>query len=314
MEFLRIATRKSPLALWQSEFVAMQLRNAHPGLTVELVPMSTRGDEVLDRSLAAIGGKGLFLKELELAMQRGEADCAVHSLKDVPMELDAGFALAAILARGDHADAFVSPHFDDIDALPRGARVGTSSLRRQAQLRARRPDLALLDLRGNVNTRLAKLDAGDYAAIVLACAGLQRLGFDARIRARLDAPDWLPAPAQGAIAIECRDDDAKTRTLCDMLDDAPTRLCVEAERAMNRALHGSCHVPVGAYAYRDGGQLVLSGLVGSAHDGCIVRARASASADRPEQLGHDVADQLLRQGARALIDASAEPDSGPYIS
>ncbi len=314
MTTLRIATRKSPLALWQSEFVAIQLRTAYPGIAVELVPMSTRGDEVLDRSLAAIGGKGLFLKELELAMQRGEADCAVHSLKDVPMELESGFALAAILARGDHADAFVSPHFDDIDALPHGARVGTSSLRRQAQLRARRPDLALLDLRGNVNTRMAKLDVGDYAAIVLACAGLQRLGFDARIRSRLDAPEWLPAPAQGAIAIECRDDDAKTRALCAALDDAPTRLCVEAERAMNRALHGSCHVPVGAYAHRDGGLLKLSGLVGSARDGEIVRAHASAMIDRPEQLGRDVADQLLRQGARALIDASAEPDSGPYIS
>ena len=176
--------------------------------------MSTRGDEVLDRSLAAIGGKGLFLKELELAMLRGEADCAVHSLKDVPMELEPGFALPAILARADYADAFVSNHFDDIAALPQGARVGTSSLRRQAQLRALRPDLQLLDLRGNVNTRLAKLDAGEYDAIVLACAGLQRLGFDARIRARLQAPDWLPAPAQGAVAIECRDDDIATRELC----------------------------------------------------------------------------------------------------
>ncbi|HZX80334.1 MAG TPA: hydroxymethylbilane synthase, partial [Lysobacter sp.] len=199
---MRIATRKSPLALWQTEHVAARLRAAHPGLVVELVPMSTRGDEVLDRSLAAIGGKGLFLKELELAMLRGEADCAVHSLKDVPMELEPGFALPAILARADHADAFVSNRFDGIDALPQGAVVGTSSLRRQAQLRARRPDLVLRDLRGNVNTRLARLDAGDYDAIVLACAGLQRLGFDARIRSRLDAPDWLPAPAQGAIAVE----------------------------------------------------------------------------------------------------------------
>ena len=193
---------------------------AHPRLVVELVPMTTRGDEVLDRSLAAIGGKGLFLKELELAMQRGDADCAVHSLKDVPMELDPGFALPAILARADHADAFVSNRFDTLDALPHGARVGTSSLRRQAQLRARRADLELVDLRGNVNTRLAKLDAGDYDAIVLACAGLQRLGLDARIRSRLDAPQWLPAPAQGAIAIECRDDDDATRALCAVLDDA----------------------------------------------------------------------------------------------
>ncbi len=244
MTRLRIATRKSPLALWQTEHVAARLQQAHPGLAVELVPLSTRGDEVLDRSLAAIGGKGLFLKELELAMQRGEADCAVHSLKDVPMELEPGFALAAILARADHADAFVSNRFDGIGALPPGACVGTSSLRRQAQLRALRPDLQLRDLRGNVNTRLAKLDAGEYDAIVLACAGLQRLGFDARIRARLDAPGWLPAPAQGAIAIECRAGDDAVAALCAPLDDAATRACVGAERAMNQALHGSCHVPV----------------------------------------------------------------------
>src|SRR6476620_11923840 len=248
MTILRIATRKSPLALWQTEYVAAALRAAHRSLVVELVPLSTRGDEVLDRSLAAIGGQGLFLKELELAMERGEADCAVHSLKDVPMELEPGFALAAILARADPADAFVSNGYAGIDALPQGARVGTSSLRRQAQLRARRPDLKLLDLRGNVNTRLAKLDAGDYDAIVLACAGLQRLGLAPRIRARLDAPEWLPAPAQGAIAIECLAGDARVHALCAALDHAPTRVCVEAERAMNRALHGSCHVPVAAFA------------------------------------------------------------------
>jgi hydroxymethylbilane synthase len=305
MNPLRIATRKSPLALWQSEHVATQLRAAHPGLDVELVPMSTRGDEVLDRSLAAIGGKGLFLKELELAMQRGEADCAVHSLKDVPMDLEPGFALPAILRRADHADAFVSNHHDDLATLPQGARVGTSSLRRQAQLRARRPDLQLLDLRGNVNTRLAKLDAGDYDAIVLACAGLQRLGFDDRIRSRLDAPDWLPAPAQGAIAVECRDDDAATQALFAALDDAATRTCVEAERAMNRALHGSCHVPVAAYAHLDGQHLYLAGLVGSATDGRIVRAHAPGRGDMPEGLGLEVAEKLLAQGARGLIDARA---------
>src|SRR5690349_12518319 len=202
-------------------------------------------------------------------MQRGEADCAVHSLKDVPMDLDAGFALAAILERADHADAFVSNHHAGLDELPRGARVGTSSLRRQAQLRARRPDLQLVDLRGNVNTRLAKLDAGDYDAIVLACAGLQRLGFDSRIRARLDAPLWLPAPAQGAIAFECRDHDGATRALCAALDDLATRHCVEAERAMNRALHGSCHVPVAALARLEGERLSLSGLVGSVREGTL---------------------------------------------
>ena len=304
MTTLRIATRKSQLALWQTEHVAARLRETYPDLQVELVPLSTRGDEILDRSLAAIGGKGLFLKELELAMARGQADCAVHSLKDVPMELEPGFALAAILARGDAADAFISNHFEFLAALPAGARVGTSSLRRQAQLRALRPDFDLRDLRGNVNTRLAKLDAGDYDAIVLACAGLQRLGFEARIRARLDAPDWLPAPAQGAIAIECRDDDPQVIALCSALDDARTRSCVEAERAMNRSLHGSCHVPVAALATRFGDALHLQGLVGSVMDGRCVRAQAEASADAPEALGIAVAEALLAQGARALIDAA----------
>ena len=301
MNTVRIATRKSPLALWQSEHVADLLRRAHPGIEVVLVPMSTRGDEVLDRSLAAIGGKGLFLKELELAMLRGEADCAVHSLKDVPMELDPPFALPAILARADAADAFVSNHHAALDALPQGARVGTSSLRRQAQLRARRPDLQLLDLRGNVNTRLAKLDAGEYDAIVLACAGLQRLGFESRIRARLVAPDWLPAPAQGAIAVETRADAAATQALFAALDHSITRTCVEAERAMNRALHGSCHVPVAAFAQWQGEALRLEGLVGSAADGRLVRGHALGTANAPEALGQQVARDLLAQGADALL-------------
>ena len=301
MKPLRIATRKSPLALWQTEHVAARLRAAHPGIEVSLVPLSTRGDEVLDRSLAAIGGKGLFLKELEDAMQRGDADCAVHSLKDVPMLLEPGFALAAILERADHADAFVSNRFDAIDALPHGARVGTSSLRRQAQLRARRPDLDLRDLRGNVNTRLAKLDAGDYDAIVLACAGLQRLGFDARIRRRLEVPDWLPAPAQGAIAVECLDGDAPTRALLAVLDHAPTRLCVETERALNRALEGSCQVPVAAFARREGDALHLRGLVGDAATGQLVQADDSGALDAGEALGQRVAHRLLAQGASALL-------------
>lgn len=298
---LRIATRKSPLALWQSEHVADRLRAAHPGLEVVLVPMSTRGDEVLDRSLAAIGGKGLFLKELEVAMLRGEADCAVHSLKDVPMDLEEPFGLPAVLSRADPADAFVSPAHADIDALPMGARVGTSSLRRQAQLRAWRPDLQLLDLRGNVNTRLARLDAGEYDAIVLACAGLQRLGFEERIRARLAAPQWLSAPAQGAIAVECRADDAATAARLAALDHAPTRCCVEAERAMNRALHGSCHVPVAAYAELLEARLHLSGLVGSASDGRLVRADGEGAADAPQTLGEALAAQLLAQGAGELL-------------
>lgn len=301
MKPLRIATRKSPLALWQTEHVAARLRAAHPGLDVALVPLSTRGDEVLDRSLAAIGGKGLFLKELEDAMLRGDADCAVHSLKDVPMLLEPGFALGAILERADHADAFVSNRFERIDALPHGARVGTSSLRRQAQLRARRPDLDLRDLRGNVNTRLAKLDAGDYDAIVLACAGLQRLGFDARIRRRLEAPDWLPAPAQGAIAVECLHCDAATQAVVGVLDHAPTRLCVETERALNRALEGSCQVPVAAFARREGDALHLQGLVGDAATGQLVQADARGALDDGEGLGRRVAHMLLAQGAAALL-------------
>jgi len=305
MKTLRIATRKSPLALWQSEHVAGLLRQAHPGLEVELVPMSTRGDEVLDRSLAAIGGKGLFLKELEVAMQRGEADCAVHSLKDVPMELEPGFALAAVLERADFADAFVSNDHRDVAALPRGARVGTSSLRRQAQLRALRPDLVLGDLRGNVNTRLAKLDAGEHDAIVLACAGLQRLALDERIRSRLQPPEWLPAPAQGAIAIECRDDDPELAALLAVLDHAPTRTCVEAERAMNRALHGSCHVPVAALAQFAGGALVLQGLVGDAATGRLVRAEASGQAHAAGALGGEVAAMLLARGAGELLPGPA---------
>ncbi len=306
MRTLRIATRKSPLALWQSEHVAERLRATHHGLEVELVQLSTRGDQVLDRSLSAIGGKGLFLKELELAMLRGEADCAVHSLKDVPMELEGPFALPAILERADHADAFVSNDFDGIDALPPGARVGTSSLRRQAQLRARRADLELRDLRGNVNTRLAKLDGGDFDAIILACAGLDRLGFASRIRSRLDAPAWLPAPAQGAIVIEIREDDERIQSLCVALDHRDTRVCVEAERAMNRALHGSCHVPVAAIAQLDGNLLTLQGLVGSAVDGRVVRAQAAAGVDDAEALGRHVACSLLDAGAAEFLPMQRE--------
>lgn len=298
---LRIATRKSALALWQTEHVAERLRAAHPGLVVELVPMSTRGDEVLDRSLAAVGGKGLFLKELEVAMQADRADCAVHSLKDVPMTLDGPFELPAILERADPFDAFVSARFERLAALPRSARVGTSSLRRQALLRAVRPDLQITDLRGNVNTRLARLDSGDYDAIVLACAGLERLGFGQRIRERLQAPDWLPAVAQGAIAIECLDDAGPVRFLLAALDHPPTRRRVEAERAMNRRLHGSCQVPIAGYCEQFGDQLRLSGLVGDARSGDCVRAEASGAAADPEALGLQVAEALLARGAGALL-------------
>lgn len=306
MKILRLATRKSALALWQSEHVAARLRAAHPGLGVELVPMTTRGDKILDRPLADIGGKGLFLKELELAMLEGAADAAVHSLKDVPMELDGPFALAAILERGDPFDAFVSVRYTDFDAMPRGARVGTSSLRRQAQLRARRPDLQVLELRGNVNTRLARLEAGDCDAIILACAGLERLGLSRYIRHRLDAPSWLPAVAQGAIAIECRQDDPANIDRLRLLDHAATRTCVEAERAMNRQLHGSCHVPVAAYASLDGGILSLEGLVGSAASGHCIRHGEVGRASDPDGLGRLVAAELRLRGADRLLAGGAE--------
>lgn len=298
---LRIATRKSALALWQAEHVATLLRAAHPGLGVELVPLSTRGDEILDQPLATIGGKGLFLKELEVAMLEGRAELAVHSLKDVPADLESGFILPAILPRADAADAFVSNHYTDLAALPRGARVGTSSLRRQAQLRALRPDLHLSDLRGNVGTRLGKLDAGDYDAIVLACAGLERLGLASRIVSRLAAPDWLPAPGQAAIAIEARDEQPAVLALLAALDDPDTRLAVSAERAMNRALGGSCTVPVGAWCMLGEHGLHLRGLVGDAASGRLLHAEGSAPADQAVALGEQVAQALLDQGAGSLL-------------
>jgi len=298
---LRIATRKSALALWQAEHVAAALRVAHPGLTVELVPMTTRGDEILDQPLATIGGKGLFLKELEVAMLEGRADLAVHSLKDVPVTLEPGFALPAILPRADAADAFISNHYADLAALPAGARVGTSSLRRQAQLRALRPDLNLLDLRGNVGTRLGKLDADHYDAIVLACAGLDRLGLASRIRARLAAPNWLPAPGQGAIAIEAREDQPVVLELLAALDDADTRLTISAERAMNQALGGSCTVPVGAWCVLGEHGLHLRGMVGDAASGRLLHANGSSASDHAVALGQQVAASLLEQGAGELL-------------
>jgi hydroxymethylbilane synthase len=298
---LRIATRQSALALWQAEHVAALLRAAHPALAIVLVPMTTRGDQITDRSLAAIGGKGLFLKELEVAIAQRRADVAVHSFKDVPMELDAGFAIGAVLERADAADAFVSAKFARLDALPQGARVGTSSLRRQAQLRALRPDLQLLDLRGNVNTRIAKLDAGDYDAIILACAGLDRLGLGSRIRHRLDPPTWLPAAAQGAIAIEHRDTDERIADLLKPLHDADTARCVAAERAMTRHLQGSCQVPIAAFCMETEIGLHLSGLVGDAASGRLIRAEDDGQSEAPEALGQRVARTLLHQGAGELL-------------
>jgi hydroxymethylbilane synthase len=301
ISILRIATRKSALALWQAEHVADLLRKAHPGLRVELVPLSTRGDEILDKPLATIGGKGLFLKELEVAMLEGRADLAVHSLKDVPAELEPGFTLPAILPRADASDAFVSNDYANLSALPLGARVGTSSLRRQAQLRAVRPDLELLDLRGNVGTRLQKLDAGHYEAIVLACAGLERLGLHSRIRSQLSAPSWLPAPGQAAIAIEARADQPAVLDALAVLDDAETRLAVTAERAMNHALGGSCTVPVGAWCTVTEHGLHLRGMVGDVSSGRLLLAEAEDRSSDPFKLGKEVAEALFAQGAAALL-------------
>lgn len=304
MKLLRIATRQSALALWQAEHVAARLRAAHADLQVELVPMTTRGDQILDQPLSAIGGKGLFLKELEVAMLEGRADIAVHSLKDVPMELEPGFVLGAVLERADAADAFVSSRYRGIAELPQGARVGTSSLRRQAQLRALRPDIALSDLRGNVGTRLSKLDAGQYDAIILACAGLERLGLSARIASRLDPPQWIPAVAQGAIAIEYRANDRATLQWLLPLNDVDTARCTGAERAMNRRLHGNCSVPIAGYCREIDSGLELTGLVGDAADGRLIRASATGALDAPEALGERVAQLLLDQGAGEMLGRS----------
>jgi hydroxymethylbilane synthase len=303
MRPIRIATRQSALALWQAEHVAARLRLLHPDRTVELVPMTTRGDRILDRPLAEIGGKGLFLKELEVAMQEGAADIAVHSMKDVPMKLEPGFVIGAILERADPHDAFVSINHASLAALPAGARVGTSSLRRRSLLRALRPDLAVEELRGNVNTRLAKLDAGDYHAIILACAGLQRLGMGERIRDRLPAPDWLPAVAQGAIGIELRDDDPEAASWVAALAHPATTTCVSAERAMNRVLEGSCDVPIAGFATLDGSRLHLDGLVGDPDAGTLIRASAAGEAGNAMALGERVAAELLAQGAERVLRA-----------
>ncbi len=298
---IRIATRKSPLALWQAEFVRAELQRHHPGLGVELVTFTTRGDKILDTPLAKIGGKGLFVKELETALLAGDADLAVHSMKDVPMVFPDGLGLATICEREDPRDAFVSNRFDTLDALPHGAVVGTSSLRRHCQLRALRPDLDIRSLRGNVNTRLAKLDAGEFDAIILATAGLLRLDLAERIRARLEPGVSLPAGGQGAVGIEIREADTRLRQLLAPLHHEPTALRVRAERALNRHLHGGCQVPIACYAELDGDTLWLRGLVGDPEGGELLQAQIRGSARDPEALGIDVAEQLLAQGAGAIL-------------
>ncbi len=303
LEHLRIATRSSPLALWQAEEVSRRLCDLHPGLEVELVTMKTRGDKILDAPLAKVGGKGLFVKELEAGMLEGRADIAVHSMKDVPVEFPEGLELALIMAREDPRDAFVSKHYASLEELPDGARVGTSSLRRQTQIRERFPRLELDWLRGNVNTRLAKLDAGDYDAIILASAGLKRLGFEQRIRSCLEPEISLPAIGQGAIGIECRSDDEPVQSLIAPLADRDTTLRVQAERAMNERLEGGCQVPIAGYAVLEGDELWLRGLVGDPDGSRVLRAEIRGPASNAIELGYRLAEQLLEQGAGEILKA-----------
>lgn len=298
---LRIATRQSPLALWQAHYVKDRLMACHPGLSVELVPMVTRGDVILDTPLAKVGGKGLFVKELELALLENRADIAVHSMKDVPVEFPQGLGLTTICKREDPRDAFVSNHFDSIDALPAGSVVGTSSLRRQCQIAAERPDLVIRSLRGNVGTRLSKLDNGDYDAIILAVAGLKRLGLESRIRLALSPEQSLPAVGQGAVGIECRLDDEQTRALLAPLNHDETAVRVRAERAMNTRLEGGCQVPIGSYAELKDGELWLRALVGAPDGSQMVRGERRGPAKDAEALGVSLAEELLDNGARAIL-------------
>ena len=300
-KIIRIATRQSPLALWQAEHVAERLQQAFPGLKTELVKMVTRGDKILDAPLAKVGGKGLFVKELEQGMIDGIADIAVHSMKDVPVEFPEGLHLAVILNREDPTDAFVSNRYKSLAELPANARIGTSSLRRQCQIKAQFPDAEILSLRGNVNTRLAKLDADEYDAIILASAGLKRLGLGERITKGLDSTESLPAIGQGAIGIECRIDDAEIHAYLKVLHDEETSLRVRAERAMNARLNGGCQVPIAGFAEIKGNKLWLRGLVGSPDGAKIYRAEAEASFEQAEQLGIQVANDLLAQGAEQIL-------------
>jgi len=300
---LKIATRQSPLALWQANYVKDRLQQLYPDLTIELVPMVTKGDVILDSPLAKIGGKGLFVKELENALLNKEADIAVHSMKDVPMQFPEGLGLAVICQREDPRDAFVSHSYRTFAELPQGAVVGTSSLRRQCQLKALRPDLDIRSLRGNVGTRLSKLDNGDYDAIILASAGLIRLGSADRIASFIDVEQSLPAAGQGAVGIECRTDDMQVQALLAPLADAETTYCVRAERAMNNHLQGGCQVPIGGYAVLQQGQLYLRALVGDIDGSRIIRAEGKSAVENAEVLGVKIAEQLLAQGADKILQA-----------
>lgn len=300
---IRIATRRSPLALWQAEHVARLLREAYPGLTTELVEMTTRGDKILDSPLAKVGGKGLFVKELEQGMLEGVADIAVHSMKDVPVEFPQGLHLAAILQREDPRDALVSRRYASFDALPPRARIGTSSLRRQCQIKMLMPDCEILHLRGNVNTRLAKLDAGEYDAIVLASAGLKRLGMAERITELLSPEVSLPAIGQGAIGVEARVDDPQVNELLQALHDVDTAHRVGAERAMNERLQGGCQVPIAGFAELDGDRLRLRGLVGSPDGRAMVRGEVAGARGDARVLGVALAEDLLARGADEILKA-----------
>ena len=298
---VRIATRKSALALWQAEYVKAQLEHFHDGINVELVPMTTKGDIILDTPLAKVGGKGLFVKELEVAMLEGRADIAVHSMKDVPVYFPEGLGLEVICPREDPRDAFVSNTINSLAELPHGAIVGTSSLRRQCQIKAMRPDLDIRDLRGNVNTRLKKLDNGEYDAIILAAAGLIRLEMPERIREYIAAEVMLPANGQGAVGIECRTDDATIKALLAPLACEETRIRVIAERAMNRALEGGCQVPIGSYAVLNGQELHLRGLVGAVDGSKILTGEVHGKLTEAEQLGNQLAEDLLAKGADKIL-------------
>lgn len=305
---LRIATRKSPLALWQAEHVAARLRAAHPAIAVELVPMSTRGDEILDRALSKVGGKGLFIKELEIAMQEGHADLAVHSMKDVTAEMAEGFVLAAILEREDPRDAFVSNNYAKLAELPPGARVGSSSLRRQCQLKALRPDLELITLRGNVGTRLGKLDAGEFDAIILAAAGLDRLDMPERIAERISPEQCLPAIAQGTLGIECLADRGDVRDIVRVLEHGPTAIRTRAERALNRRLQGGCDVPVAGYAELAGKEIRLRALVGLPDGTRVVRGEQRGTVENPVELGDSLAEDMLARGAADVLASLREQE------
>ncbi|MBT3205938.1 MAG: hydroxymethylbilane synthase [Gammaproteobacteria bacterium] len=301
LKTIRIATRSSPLAMWQAEDVSSRLQKLYPDLDVQLVSMKTKGDKILDAPLAKVGGKGLFVKELEEGMLAGRADIAVHSMKDVPVEFPPGLELALIMQREDPRDAFVSNKYENLAALPENAVVGTSSLRRQTQIRERYPNLKLDWLRGNVNTRLRKLDDGEYDAIILAAAGLKRLGFESRIRSCLEPEESLPAIGQGAVGIESRSDDDAVKQLLAPLADADTTLRVQAERAMNETLNGGCQVPLAGYAVLEGDQLYLRGLVGEPDGSKVLRAEIRGASSDAVALGIKLAEDLLSQGAGEIL-------------